>query len=106
MRNAERAAKTTNDAPHGRNFDLRRSVPDQVNLAVPDLSPHRHPAAIDRDARTLPLEWFDMLFFEEAFEATLRVATVLADHAQCAAFRRFTDHPVKVGRFICHEPHA
>src|SRR5260370_28278069 len=98
MRNGERAAKPGNDAPHGRNFDLRRGVPNQVNLAVPDLPPHRHPAAIDRDARTLPFEWFDMLFFEEAFEATFRGATGLADHAPRAAFGCFTPPALKSAR--------
>ena len=47
-----------------------------------------------------------MLLFEEAFEAALRVAAVLADHAEGAAFRRFGDQPVKIRRIIRHEPDA
>src|SRR5712692_5003260 len=96
LRDAERAAKTGNDSADGGNFDLRRRVTHQIDFAVPDLTPYRHPAAIDRDARALPFERLQMLFFEEAFEAALRVATVLADHAERAAFRRFGDQPVKI----------
>src|SRR6266852_7918411 len=73
LRDAERAAKTGNDSPDGRNFDLRRRVTHQIDFAVADFPPYRHPAAIDRDARPLPFERLQMLLFEEVFEATFRV---------------------------------
>src|SRR5207249_4969628 len=76
----------------------------QVNFAVPDLPPYRHPAAIDRDARALPFERLQLFLFKEAFEAALRVAAVLADHTQRATFGRFGNQPVKVRRIIGHEP--
>ena len=47
-----------------------------------------------------------MLFFEESFEAALRVAAVLTDHADGAAFRRFRNQPVKIRRVVRHEPDA
>src|SRR5712664_732794 len=98
LRDAERAAKSGNDSPDGRNFDLRRGVTDQIDFAVPDLPPYRHPAAVDRDARALPFERLQMLLFEEAFEAAFRVAAVLANHAERGAFRRFGDQPVEIRR--------
>src|SRR6266705_960591 len=106
LRDTERAAKTGNDSADGRNFDLRLRVTHQIDFAVPDLPVYRPPAAIDGDTRALPFERLQMLFFEEAFEAALRVAAVLANHADGAAFRRFGDQPVKVGRVIRHEPDA
>src|SRR5216684_5303068 len=106
LRDAKRAAKTGNDSADGRNFDLRRRVTHQIDFAVPDLTPYRHPAAIDRNARALPFERLQMLLFKEAFEAAFRVAAVLADNTKRAALRRFGDQPVKVGRIIRHEPDA
>src|SRR5712691_3810220 len=73
LRNAKGAAKTGDDSSNGRNFDLRRGVAHEINFAVPDLPPHRHPAAIDRDARALPFERLQLFFFKEAFEAAFRV---------------------------------
>src|SRR5258707_15880942 len=89
--NAERSSKTGNDPTDGRYFHLRCRVTPQINFAVPDLPPHRHPPAIHRNARALPFEWLHVLFFEEAFKAALRVAPVLANNAQRSAFRRFGD---------------
>src|ERR1700731_5248814 len=106
LRDAERAAKAGNDSSDGRNFYLRGRIPHQIAFAVPDLPPYRNPAAIDRDPRALPFERLQMLFFEEAFETSLRVAAVLADHAERAAFRRFGDQPIKIGRIIRYEPDA
>jgi len=85
----ERAAKTGNDSTDGRNFDLCRRVTNQIDFPIADLPAHRHPSAVDRDARALPFERFEMLLFEEAFEAAFGVAAVLADHAERSAFRRF-----------------
>src|SRR5213594_1327539 len=51
-------------------------------------------------------ERLQMLFFEKTFEASLRIAAVLADYAHGAAFRRFRDQPVKVRRVVRHEPDA
>src|SRR5260370_42253609 len=89
LRDAQRAAKTSNNPPDGRNFDLRRRVPHQINLAAPDLPPNRHPTAIDRDTRALPFQRLEMVLFERAFQAALRIAAVLRHNAKRTAVRRF-----------------
>src|SRR5438034_9215843 len=85
---------------------MRRGLAHQIDFAVSNLAANRHPAAIDGDTRALPFERLQMLFFEKTFEASLRIAAVLADYAHGAAFRRFRDQPVKVRRVVRHEPDA
>src|SRR5260370_14877439 len=91
LRDAQRAAKTSNNPPDGRNFDLRRRVPHQINLAAPDLPPNRHPTAIDPDTRALPFQRLEIFLFEKAFETALRIAAVLARNGNRTAFRRCRD---------------
>src|SRR2546426_6991127 len=47
---------------------FRSRVAHQINLAIPDLPVHRHPATINRYACALPFERLHVLLLEESFE--------------------------------------
>ena len=73
---AQGPAESGDDASHGGNFDLRSGVADEIHVAIADAAAHRNPFAVDRDARALPFERLEILFFKEALEAALCVAAL------------------------------
>src|ERR1700719_1183172 len=105
LRHTERTAKTGDDATHGGNFHLCRGVAHQINVAIANSFTNRHPFAINGNARALPLKRLEMFFFKEAFEASLGVASLFANHAQSSSFGGFRDQPIKIGRIVGDKPH-
>src|SRR6267378_5413479 len=87
LRNAERAAKPRDDSSHRGNLHLRGGVAYQVNLAIPHLSPHRHPATINRYARALPFKGLHTLFLEESFKKPFGFSPIFPNDADCRALR-------------------
>src|SRR5579859_541711 len=87
LSDSERAPQSCDDAADRRDLHLRCRVAHHVHLAVPDASPYRNPATIDRDPRTLPFQRFQVLLLEKSRETLHRVAPVFADNPQRTALR-------------------
>ncbi len=102
----EGAAKTGDDAADGRDFDLGGGVADEKNIAIADAFLDGYPFAVDGNARALPFERLEIFLFEEAFQAALGVAALLADDAQSAALWGFGDQPIKIRSVVGDEPDA
>ena len=73
---------------------------------MPDLPANGHPFAINRDARTLPFERFQLFPFEKILETAFGVAAVLADYAKRTAFRGLGNQPIKIRCIVGNEPYA
>jgi len=74
-------------------LDLRCGVTYEIDFAVPDLPPTRHPAAID-GMRAPCHSSVEMLSFEKAFEAAFGVAAVLADSRRVRRVPTILGQPV------------
>src|SRR2546426_1773352 len=85
---------------------FRGRVAHQINLAIPDLPVHRHPATINRYACALPFERLHVLLLEESFETPFGLNPVFSNYPYRRAPRRFRNQPVKVRRVSRNEPYA
>jgi len=104
--NPEGAAKASDNAAYGGDFDLRGGVADQEDFAIADAPADGYPLLIDRDTGALPLEGLHVFLFEEALDAAFGVAAIFADDAERSAFGGFGNEPVEVGRVVGDEPDA
>src|SRR6267142_4434633 len=106
LRHAQRAPKPRDDSSHCGNLHLCSRIAHQINLTIPDLPVHRHPATINRYACALPFERLHVLLLEESFETPFGLNAVFANYANRRALRGFRNQPVKVRRVIRNKPYA
>src|SRR5579859_5908618 len=106
MRDSQRSPKSRYDSADGRNFHLRRRIPNKIDFAIAYSPPHGHPLLINRYPRPLPLHRLQLLFLEEPLKTLLRVPSRLADNSQSPAFGRFRNQPIEIRYIVRYEPHA
>src|SRR5882724_346546 len=106
LRHAECAPKSRDDSSHGGNLHLRGRIAHQINLAIPHLPVHWHPATINRYACALPFERLHVFLLEESFETPFGLDSVFANYPYRRALRGFRNQPVKVRRVSRNEPYA
>src|SRR5215469_5196205 len=102
---AERTAKTGDDAADGGDFDLRGSIADQIDEALAHAATDWNPPFVGRNTGALKFERFEAAPFEKIFQVAARVGAGFADQAEGAARGRFGNEPVEVRRVLGNEPH-
>jgi hypothetical protein len=101
---AARAAKTGYDSTHRGNLYLSRCVTHQIHFTAADAALYGNPLFVNGNARALPFEGLEALFFQESIETTLGVLAVFADDAKRGAIRGLRNRPVEIRSIVGNEP--
>src|SRR5437870_13706314 len=88
------AAKSRDQSTDSRDFDLRRCIADQIDIASGHPSPRTREMAIRRYARGLHLHGFQAYASKKSLQFGFGSFAVLSDEAHCRARLRLWNQPV------------